>query len=213
MSPATAVDSVTRALRHFKKVDPIMYAAAQSVANDLKMRPVSARRPSGQALFASLAASVAGQQLSTKAADTIWARLSQICGSVTPEAITRLSETELRAAGLSAAKIRTLKELAQAIQERRLNLPALRRVPEDVAMQKLTEIWGIGPWTAEMFLMFALEREDVFSAGDLGLRRSIESLYGLPKDVHSRELLAIAEKWSPYRTVASRVLWRVRDTS
>lgn len=213
MLAATDPDPIKSALRHFKKVDPILYAAALPHAAALRAGTAAPRRPSGQAFFASLAASIAGQQLSTKAADTIWARLIEICGSVTPESITRLSETELRAAGLSAAKIRALQGLAAAIQERRLNLPALRRIPEDEAMVQLTALWGIGRWTAEMFLMFALKRPDVFSSGDLGLRRSMEALYNLPQGIHVRELEAIAARWSPHRTIASRVLWRVRDTT
>jgi DNA-3-methyladenine glycosylase II len=93
-----------------------------------------------------------------------------------------------------------------------LDLAALRKVPEDEAVIALSAVWGIGRWTAEMFLMFALEREDVFSPGDLGLRRSMESLYGLPKDVPVMQLEAIALSWSPHRTFASRALWRIRDS-
>ncbi len=117
----------------------------------------------------------------------------------------------MRKAGLSGAKAKTLKELSAAVLTGSLDLLALRRLPEEEAVTKLSSVWGIGRWTAEMFLMFALEREDVFSPGDLGLRRSMESIYGLPKDVHVRELEAIALRWSPHRTFASRALWRIRD--
>jgi DNA-3-methyladenine glycosylase II len=85
-------------------------------------------------------------------------------------------------------------------------------MPEDEAIAALSGIWGIGRWTAEMFLMFALEREDVFSPGDLGLRRAIETLYGLPKDIPVRKLEEIALRWSPHRSIASRALWRIRDS-
>lgn len=203
---------VESALLHLKKADPVLYAAALPLKDHFVPRSSAQRRYSSQELFASLAASVTGQQLSTKAADTIWGRLETACkGSVTPEAIKKLRLPTMRKAGLSAAKAKTLKALADAVLSGALDLPSLRKVPEEQAIMKLSSIWGIGRWTAEMFLMFALEREDVFSPGDLGLRRSMEALYGLPKDIHIRELEVIALAWSPHRTFASRVLWRVRD--
>ena len=204
---------VTAALLHLKAADPTLYAAALPLRDHFVPRSTAQRRYSGQELFASLAASVTGQQLSTKAADTIWGRLETACkGAVTPDAIHRLRLPTLRKAGLSAAKAETLKELSKAVRSGELDLAALRKTPEEEAILKLSAVWGIGRWTAEMFLMFALEREDVFSPGDLGLRRSMEALYGLPKDVPVKELELIALAWSPHRTFASRVLWRVRDT-
>lgn len=203
---------VETALLHLSRVDGVLYRKALLVRDHIASRPSTKRRPSSQKLFASLAASVTGQQLSTKAADTIWGRLETACsGEVSPEAIKRLRVPTLRKAGLSAAKVKTLKELSKAVLSGTLNLPALKSLPEEEAIAKLSSIWGIGRWTAEMFLMFALEREDVFSPGDLGLRRSIETLYNLPKDVHVREIEAIAQVWSPHRTFASRVLWSIRD--
>lgn len=203
---------VTAALLHLKKADPVLYKAALPLKDHFIPRSTAQRRYSGQELFSSLAASVTGQQLSTKAADTIWGRLVVACkGEVTPEAIQKLRLPTMRKAGLSAAKSKTLKELSKAVLKGELDLAALRKIPEEEAIAKLSSVWGIGRWTAEMFLMFALEREDVFSPGDLGLRRSIEAMYGLPKDVAVKELELIALKWSPHRTFASRVLWRVRD--
>ena len=205
-------DPVDAALAHLKKVDPILYTAALPHREDLRGRYAKKRRYTGTALFAALAASVTGQQLSTKAADTIWGRLEVACGgTVTPETIKKLRLSTLRKAGLSAAKAKTLKELSQVVLSGELNLTKLRTIPEEEAIARLSAIWGIGRWTAEMFLMFALERRDVFSPGDLGLRRSIEALYSLPKDVHVRELETIALVWSPHRTFASRALWRIRD--
>lgn len=211
--PATkTVNPVARALRHLKTADPILYRAALPLRKDLNERYGKSRRYSGDELFAHLAASVAGQQLSTKAADTIWGRLVLAAGGrVTPEAILRLRLPTLRKAGLSQAKVKTLKELAKAVRSGSLDLAALKSLPEEEAVAKLSSIWGIGRWTAEMFLMFALAREDVFSPGDLGLRRSMEALYGLPKGVPASELERIAQAWSPHRTFASRALWRIRD--
>lgn len=204
---------VTEALKHLKKADPVLYSAALPLKDHFLPRSTAQRRYSGQKLFSSLAASVTGQQLSTKAADTIWARLELACkGEVTPEAVQKLRIPTMRKAGLSGAKSKTLKELAKAVLSGDLDLPALRKMPEEDAITKLSSVWGIGRWTAEMFLMFALERDDVFSPGDLGLRRSMEAIYNLPKDVHIQELETIALRWSPHRTFASRVLWRIRDS-
>ncbi|KND50954.1 MAG: DNA-3-methyladenine glycosylase II [Parcubacteria bacterium C7867-007] len=196
---------------HLRAVDPILYAASLPHADEILNR--KGHRRSYKKLFEALAGAIVGQQLSTKAADTIWERLKTACGGqVSPEAITKLRTPTLRKAGLSAAKVKSLKELSKVILSGELKLEKLKKIPEEEAIVQLSSVWGIGRWTAEMFLMFALEREDVFSPGDLGLRRSIEQLYNLPKDVPVKQLEVIAAKWSPHRTFASRVLWRVRDT-
>lgn len=211
MNAKKVVKGEKTALAHLKRVDPILYKASLPHAEAILNR--KGHRRSYQELFDALAGSIVGQQLSTKAADTIWERLKAACGGlVTPEAITRLRIPTLRKAGLSAAKVKSLKELSKAVLKDELKLETLKRIPEEDAIAQLVSIWGIGRWTAEMFLMFALEREDVFSPGDLGLRRSMEQLYSLPKDVPIKQLEAIALKWSPHRTFASRVLWKVRDT-
>lgn len=210
-APRRGKSAVSEALSHFKKVDPVLYEAALPHRMELERRMVH-RRLSSTALFEALAGSITGQQLSTKAADSIWGRLKAACGGeVTPEALLRLRVPTLRKAGLSAAKVKSLKELSKAVQSGTLDLSKLRKVPEERAVTQLSSVWGIGKWTAEMFLMFALRREDVFSPGDLGLRRAIETLYGLPKDVHVRELELISVRWSPHRTIASRILWLSRD--
>jgi DNA-3-methyladenine glycosylase II len=116
----------------------------------------------------------------------------------------------LRKAGLSAAKAKTLKALAKEIKNG-LNLSALRKKTPEEAMEVLTRIWGIGPWTAEMFLMFGLGHPDIFSARDLVLVRSMETLYGLERNQSHATLEKIAVVWSPYRTIACRVLWKSRD--
>ncbi len=200
------------ALLHLKKIDPILYKASLPHAEEILNR--TGHRRSYKQLFDALAGAIVGQQLSTKAADAIWGRLKAACGGqVTAETILRLRTQTLRNAGLSAAKVKSLKALSKAVSTGELKLEKLKKIPEDEAIAQLSAIWGIGRWTAEMFLMFALEREDVFSPGDLGLRRSIEQLYSLPKDAPIKEIEAIALKWSPHRTFASRVLWKVRDST
>jgi len=197
-------------MRHFKAADPVLYRAALPHHRHISLEHRRGYRKND--LFAKLVGSIVSQQLSTKAADTIWGRLKDACGgAVTPEAIKKLRTPTMRKAGLSAAKVKTLKELSAAILSGRLDLAALKKLPEEEAIAKLSAVWGIGRWTAEMFLMFALDREDVFSLGDLGLIRAMEELYGIPKNSKPQVYEAVAIKWSPHRTFACRVLWRLRD--
>lgn len=197
------------AIKHFKRVDPHFYQATRAHHSSL---PELVGRRTRATLFASLTSTVISQQLATKAADSIRKRVKEVCGgSLTPESILKARETRLRAAGLSGAKIKTLKEIARAVKNKKLDLLALQKIPEEIAGEKLMEIWGLGPWSVEMFLMFGLGRSDVFSVGDLGLVRSMEAIYALPKNAPRTSLLSISEKWSPYRTYAAMLLWRTRD--
>lgn len=195
------------AFLHFKKVDPVLYKAGVQVR--AKLTPQKLRR-TNQALFESLVESVVSQQLSVKASDTIYGRLKEMCGGVvTPEKILRTPLSKIKKAGLSGAKAKTIQEVSKAIRKG-LILTSLRFKSPDEATSALVDIWGIGPWTAEMFLMFGLSHPDIFSSGDLGLVRSMENLYGLKKPSRAK-LEKIAECWSPYRTLACRILWRHRD--
>ncbi len=202
------MDDTTAALIHLKKADPILYKAAKKHHASLSKRP---KRQSSDTLFATLCESVVSQQLSVKASDTIWRRLQEVCGGVvTPDSILRTSLPRLRKCGLSAAKAKTLKEIAREVKKG-LHLPSLKKKTPEEATEALVCIWGVGPWTAEMFLMFGLSHPDIFSARDLGLVRAMEMLYGLPKNTAPKKLEAIALRWSPHRTFASRILWRARD--
>lgn len=163
-------------------------------------------------LFESLVETVISQQLGVAASDTIYARVKEVCkGRITSLSLLKIKPEKLRAAGLSGAKIKTIKEISKAIENGSLDLLALKHLPEAQAAEKLMSIWGLGPWSVDMFMIFGLGRGDVFSIGDLGLVRSIEAIYGLPKGTSRDALLAIAEKWSPHRTYASLLLWRTRD--
>jgi len=196
------------AFKHFKRTDPILYKAARVV--EARLTPHKIKR-TNLALFASLSESVVSQQLSVKAADTIYARLKTACGGVvTPDSVLSTSLPKMRTAGLSAAKAKTLKELAKAVRKG-LVLSSLRAKSPEEATEALIEIWGIGPWTAEMFLLFGLGHPDIFSPGDLGLIRSIETLYGV-KNPSRATLEKITVRWSPHRSIACRILWRYRDT-
>jgi|CXWL01.1.fsa_nt_gi DNA-3-methyladenine glycosylase II len=200
------------ALQHFKRVDPVFYKVAKSFEGTLTERIVV--RKTNKELFASLCTTVISQQLSTKAAASIKLKLVTLCGkdAITPQSIQATSLSNLKSVGLSGAKAKTLKEITRAVQREGLNLLQLRKVPEVEATEILTKIWGIGPWTTEMFLMFSLGSPDVFSVRDLGLRRSMEHLYKLPKDSPQEVLEEIARKWSPYRSHACLILWAHRDS-
>lgn len=200
---------VKAALAHFKKVDPILYQAALPHSSRLSKKR---KRKGNTTLFSALASSVVSQQLATKAADAIWERVRTACGGrVTPETVRKVRLSSLRKAGLSSAKAKTLKELATAVKNG-LDLSSLSQASKDQATEELTRVWGIGPWTCEMFLMFAAGHPDIFSARDLGLVRAMETLYGLPKNPPAKRLERMAKRWAPYRTIACRVLWRSRDT-
>lgn len=198
------------ALRHFKQVDLHFYEATSAHHSSLPV--VLPERRTRTALFQSLVSIVISQQLGTAAADTIFSNVKKACGRrVTPEAILKTREAELRKAGLSAAKVKTLKSIAKAVVDNSLDLLMLKKLPESEASQKLLQIWGLGPWSVDMFMMNSLGREDVFSIGDLGLVRAIEMIYDLPKHTPRTSLLIIAKKWSPYRTYASLLLWKTRS--
>jgi DNA-3-methyladenine glycosylase II len=200
-----------RALGHFRRHDPRFYAATRAHHGALPLT-LPAKRTTNE-LFSALVSIVVSQQLGTAAADSIFARVLEACGGgITAESALRVHESALRAAGLSGAKIKAIKLIAQSVKPKgSLDLLALKRVPEAEATEALTALWGLGPWSVEMFMMFALGRADVFSSGDLGLARSIEQVYGLPKDAPRASLLAYSEKWSPHRTWACLLLWRLRD--
>src|SRR3989344_4043713 len=197
------------ALKHFKRFDPHFHRATKD--HHASLPPHLSERRTMSQLFESLVSIVTAQQLGTAAADTIFMRLKKTCGGqLTPESILRTRFSAFHKAGLSGAKSKTLKALAAAIKDESLNLLSLKKVSETEAAEKLMRIWGLGPWSVEMFLMNSLGRSDVFSSGDLGLIRAMETIYCLPTNTPRSSLLAIAQKWSPHRTYASLLLWRTR---
>ena len=197
------------AIKHFKRVDPIFYRATKAHHSSLPEQ-FSKNRTRAE-LFESLVSIVISQQLGTAASDTIFARVKKACrGRLTPTSVLRIRPVAFRKAGLSGAKTKTLKAIAVAVDNNSLNLLSLEKIPETDAAEMLMSIWGLGPWSVDMFMMHSLGRKDVFSAGDLGLIRAMETIYDLPKNAPRASLLAISKKWSPYRTYASLLLWRSR---
>lgn len=199
------------ALLHFKRVDPHFHRATKKHHSSLPgILPMKKTRA---ALFERLVRTVISQQLGTAAARSIFSRVKTACNNrLTSESVLKVSPAALKKAGLSGAKIKTIKGIARSVSNGSLDLLSLAKISETEAAEKLMQIWGLGPWSAEMFLMFALGRADVFSPGDLGLVRAMETIYGLPKNAPRTSLLAIAERWSPHRTYACLLLWRTRDT-
>ena len=164
--------------------------------------------------FDTLVGSIVSQQLSVKAADTIFARLRAAAGGqpyLQPAALLQLSTEELRAVGLSRAKARYVQAVTEAQLSGELDWKAIRRADDETAITLLTRLPGVGRWTAEMLLIFQLDRLDIFAVGDLGLRRAVESLYRKGKPITDLGLKRITNRWRPVRSVASWYLWRHVD--
>lgn len=157
--------------------------------------------------FATLLKIICDQQLSTLAAAAIWARFETALGTVTPDRIVRSTDEELRALGLSRPKVRYARILAEQVADGRLDLDAVDRMADAEAMAALTAVTGIGRWTAEIYLLFALGRTDIWPAGDLALQESLRRLKRLKARPDAARMDAIAKKWRPYRGTAARVLW------
>ena len=188
------LDDVEEGARWLAANDPAL-AAALELAGPLPLR----RKPDG---FAALLSAIVGQQVSVAAAAAIWKRLidAKLTG---PRKIMRASDDDLRAAGLSRQKIRYARSLVEA----RIDFAALRDAPTAEVVGVLTQVPGIGVWTAEIYAMFSLGHADVFAPGDLALQEGARMVLDLPERPKERELRAIAERWSPWRSVAARLLW------
>ncbi len=199
----------TRIQNHFKRTDPVLYAAARGVGKLEKIEPKNPRE-----YFTDLCRKIVGQQVSGKAAESIFGRFLALfrAGRPTPRGLLRLPDTTLAAAGISGAKASYLRNLAAAAESGALNLARLETADDDEVRRELLAIKGIGPWTVEMFLIFTLGREDVFSLGDLGLRNAVRLLYRVERP-SAEYLTELAHRWSPYRSYASRVLWRTLDAT
>ena len=194
---------------HLRRADPVLARLIDDYGGPLPEEPDSRGRPADE--YGALVRGITGQQLSVKAAASIWARfLERYDGATpTPEQILADDPEELRAAaGLSRAKVVSLRSLAEHVLAGELELDRLTELPDDEVIRDLTAVKGIGEWTAHMFLMFTLHRPDVLPTGDLGIRNAIQRAYGLPAHPKPAEMEAIAEPWRPYRTRASRYLWR-----
>lgn len=194
-------------LAHFESTDAVLYELALRYT----LREQPAINPNKY--LEALCRSIVGQQLSVKAAATIWVRATAAVGNWDQaESIIGVPDETLRQAGLSGQKVRYVKNIAEAVSSGSLNIHAYTLMKDNDILNELVAIKGVGVWTAEMFLMFTMGREDVFSGRDLGLRRAIEKLYGM-ESITPKDADAFAARWAPYRTYASRLLWHSLDNT
>lgn len=157
--------------------------------------------------FPGLLQAIMGQQISNQAAAAIWRRLAALPGALTPAGLLALSDDGLRGAGLSRPKVAHARALAGAYAEGRLDDARIAGLDDQAAIAAIVAVRGLGPWTAEVYLLFALERMDVFPAGDIALAGAHADLHGLPARLAPAPLRVDAARWAPYRSLAARLLW------
>jgi DNA-3-methyladenine glycosylase II len=171
-------------------------------------------RPKRKDYFDTLASSIISQQLSEKAATTIKSRICEVVGKrrpFRPVDFLEIPLEELRGAGLSLAKARFIKNLAHLVDAGTISFRGINRFDDQVIADTLISIPGIGPWTAQMFLIFAMARPDICAPADAGLRRAAKIMYGLSHPVTAKHFIRLSRPWQPYRSVASWYLWRMLD--
>ena len=161
--------------------------------------------------FYSLVRAIVGQQISVKAADSVFKRLSEAAGKIKPEIIANMPAELLRSCGLSASKVIYLHALSNHFLENKKRIKTMHTMSDEEVIADLTSIKGIGKWSAEMFLIFSLGRPDVFPFADLGLIKGIHRHYNNSNPMEKAEILQLSERWKPYRTVATWYLWRSLD--
>jgi DNA-3-methyladenine glycosylase II len=191
-----------KALHHLKKADPVLGTIIERVGP----YKIQYRDPS----FQTLVRSIVYQQLSGKAASTIFNRLVDAAkvDPLTPEAILRLRPARMRSLGLSKQKLTYIRELARMTRDGKIDFGRYPALEDAAIIEQLTEVKGVGVWTVHMFLIFALRRHDVLPTGDLGVRVAMKKAYGLPDLPKPAEMERIAAAWKPYSSVASWYLWR-----
>ena len=207
MPKRSAAEQIVLAEKHLRKADPVI---ARLIARHSPCT-LGAKRADP---FHTLVNSIISQQLSTKAASTIAGRvLAATAGAKRFEAAHFLAATheQLRGCGLSNAKARWLRDIAGRVHTEAFSFKKLVRLDDEAAIEMLDALPGIGRWSAEMYLMFALNRLDLFAMDDVGLRRSVNILYGNGRKLSERRTLTIIRPWAPYRSVASWYLWRMTD--
>jgi DNA-3-methyladenine glycosylase II len=184
-------------------------AFARAIERWGRPEPLPRRRASADERFRSLALAIINQQLSNKAAATIYGRVREaVGGELSPQRITDSEPEALRTAGMAWAKVRALQGIARAVTTGDIDLGALDDVTDDDAYQALIALPGVGPWTAQVFLIFDLGRNDVLAAGDIGVLNGIRLIFDLAERPTPKALAPMAEAWRPHRTAACRLAWR-----
>jgi DNA-3-methyladenine glycosylase II len=199
-----------KAVAALREADPVM---ARLVDGHVKAVRKDLREDRRGDAYGALLRSIVGQQLSTKAAASIYGRLTDIFGGhpPTPKQLLKADPEEIRSAGLSKAKVVYLRDLAQHVEDGTLELERLPDLPDEEVTEQLTAIKGLGPWTADMFLMFHLRRPDILPVGDLGIRRAVQVEYRMRKLPDAKRLEKVARPWRPHRTLACLFLWSSLD--
>ncbi len=198
-----------KVLRQWKLNDPVLYTVACKVG---MLQPIKKEKPENY--FFRLCREIICQQLSNKAGDTLVSRFKGLFTEipVTSRSVLAISHDRLRSSGMSHAKARYIRNLAESVESGELSFSGFDSMTNEEVSKKLLRVKGIGPWTCEMFLMFVLARDNVFSHGDLGLRKAIRKIYKLHRVPSKKRIEQIVSKWAPYKTYASRVLWASMDT-
>lgn len=195
-----------------KKIVRDLAARDARLAKVIEAHPLCTlgRNPKPVTHFEALVESVISQQLAVKAADTIYGRVKSLAkGRMVPGRIAEISETDMREAGVSGAKFKTIQGLADAALSKRININKLHEIEDDqFIFDQLTSLWGIGPWTVDMFMMHQLSRLDIWPTGDLGVRRGWEKMYSLKEEIEPKALEKKGEKFRPYRSVVAWYCWR-----
>ena len=201
----------------------ITEAAMKKIVNDLSARDARfakviaenslctvGRNPKPVTHFEALVESVISQQLAVKAADTIFLRVKNLAGGrIIPSRVAAITEISMREAGVSGAKYKTIQGLADAAITKKIRINQLHEIEDDAEIFKqLTRLWGIGPWTVDMFMMHQLGRLDIWPTGDLGVRRGWEKIYGLKEEIEPKALEKKGAKFAPYRSVIAWYCWR-----
>jgi DNA-3-methyladenine glycosylase II len=196
-----------RADQHLRDADP---ALRKLIDEGGAMDPDEDRRGSRPDAYEAIARAIVGQQLSTKAAASIWDKVLGVFGGETPapRQIIEAEPQDLRDAGLSWSKVAYVRDLAERIMDGDLDVKSIDELPDEEVIEQLTAVKGIGRWTAEMFLIFSLGRPDVMPVGDLGIRRGAQYAFGMDELPEPDELERMAEPWRPHRTLACLYLWR-----
>jgi DNA-3-methyladenine glycosylase II len=197
-----------RARRHLIRRDPRLAALIRKVG---RCRLPDSR---GASSFAALVRAILAQQLSGKAAETIHGRVLALVGgreALSPATLLAVEVDALRAAGVSRPKISYLRDLAARVADGRLDLGALEHQSDEDVVQAITSVRGLGRWSAEMFLMFRLNRPDVFPVADLGIVKGVQTLLGMKRRPKPVTMIRAAEAWRPYRSVAAWYLWRIHE--
>jgi len=192
-------DDVREGLENLLRLDPRLAA----IAAEAGPLPLRLREPG----FEGLAHVIVSQMVSRASAEAIWRRMRPVEGVLTADNYVLLHPDAWREFGLSRAKAETLSRIADAVASGRLDLLALSALPPDEALAELTALKGIGPWTAEVYLMFCGGHADVFPSGDVALQNAVAAAFGLGARPPARELASLARTWSPWRSVAARLFW------